>query len=246
MIKDDFGDRMKRYENTFRYYLLPREPVIIRLDGAHFHTFLKHFRKPFDEVFSDCMCKTMEGLCRNVPGCVLGYTQSDEITLVLINDTNINTQTWFDGNLNKIVSTSAAMATLFFNKALKEVEYSGGLADVYKKAAEIGATFDSRAFNIPKEEVTNAVYWRQKDALRNSVNMMGFANFPTETMDGKSVEQVKEMLDLINCSWSKIPVKFQRGICCIKDKDGKWFIDYKIPIFLGDDRSYIENLLEGK
>ena len=84
MDKTTIGNRMKNnYENITRYYLTRRMPVIIRIDGKAFHTFTRGFKKPFDDVLVKTMQDTMKYLCENIQGCVLGYTQSDEISLVL-------------------------------------------------------------------------------------------------------------------------------------------------------------------
>ena len=75
---------MKEYETRNRYYLQKRIPVMIRVDGRSFHTFTKGFKRPFDDILIKSMQETMKYMCENIQGCVLGYTQSDEITLVLI------------------------------------------------------------------------------------------------------------------------------------------------------------------
>ena len=160
-MRDNLGDRMKGYENVNRTYLTKRTPVIIRIDGKSFHTLTRGFRKPFDDILSTTMQETMKYLCENIQGCVLGYTQSDEITLVLVDYKNIDTSAWFDYNVQKCVSVSASMATFAFNNFLKRNvrtlrrnnesdEYYRGVLD---RAAEKGAMFDARVFNIPKEEV---------------------------------------------------------------------------------------------
>ena len=38
------------------------------------------------------MIRTMEELCRNIQGCVFGYTQSDEITLILLDYQTLETE----------------------------------------------------------------------------------------------------------------------------------------------------------
>ncbi len=107
MRNDNLGDRMKKYEYVSRTHLTPRTPVIIRLDGKSFHTFTRGFEKPFDEIFSKSMQETMKVLCENIQGCVLGYTQSDEITLVLVDYKELDSQGWFDYNVQKCVSVAA-------------------------------------------------------------------------------------------------------------------------------------------
>ena len=117
---DSLGDRMKEYEYVSRTHLPRRIPVIIRLDGKAFHTFTRGLEKPFDHVMVETMQKTMKYLCENIQGCVLGYTQSDEITLVLTDYENIKTDAWFTYNIQKMASISASMATLAFNRFFDE------------------------------------------------------------------------------------------------------------------------------
>lgn len=273
MRQDSFGDRMKRYENVNRTYLTPRTPVIIRLDGKAFHTFTRGFKKPFDDILIDVMQETMKYLCANIQGCVVGYTQSDEITLVLIDYKNLDSCAWFDYNVQKMASVAASMATYKFNKTFAEavdgyIESLNMFADsqidtdyieTLLRARDAGALFDARVFNIPKEEVTNCIYWRQQDAVRNSIQAMGQAHFSQKQLQGKNTKEIKEML-LHKCGidWDNLPIYKQRGSCCFKytevdytklnNKDGGvfvsyWFIDKKIPLFLKEDRSYIDDLI---
>lgn len=271
--RDALGDRMKKYEYITRTYLVPRMPVIIRLDGKAFHTFTRGFKRPFDEVLISTMQDTTKYLCENIQGCVLGYTQSDEITLVLVDYKKLNSCAWFDNNIQKMCSIAASMATFAFNRFfvanlnafyefntdidLTEIGYhitfseedNGKYYEAYKKAAEKGAMFDARVFNIPKEEVCNCVLWRQNDATRNSVEMVAQAHFSHGVLQNKSQSQMQDMLMLEKgINWNDFPVHQKRGSCCIKvqgdeDKRPKWVIDKKIPIFKGDGRKYIEDLV---
>lgn len=271
--RDALGDRMKKYEYITRTYLVPRMPVIIRLDGKAFHTFTRGFKRPFDEVLISTMQDTTKYLCENIQGCVLGYTQSDEITLVLVDYKKLNSCAWFDNNIQKMCSIAASMATFAFNRFfvanlnafyefntdidLAEIGYhitfseedDGKYYEAYKKAAEKGAMFDARVFNIPKEEVCNCVLWRQNDATRNSVEMVAQAHFSHGVLQNKSQSQMQDMLMLEKgINWNDFPVHQKRGSCCIKvqgdeDKRPKWIIDKNIPIFKGDGRKYIEDLV---
>lgn len=90
--KDSLGDRMKTFESVPQNYLMRRTPVIIRLDGCHWHSFTRGLKKPFDSILQRSMQDTMKYLCENIMGCVLGYTQSDEITLVLCDYKKLDTQ----------------------------------------------------------------------------------------------------------------------------------------------------------
>lgn len=112
--------------------------------------------------------------------------------------------------------------------------------------------FDARCFNIPKEEVTNLVYWRQLDATRNSIQMVGQANFSHKELQGKSCEKIKEMLIAEKgISWEDLHPMYKHGSCCIKvttETDGvtrsSWEIDKNIPLFVGEGREYIESLIQ--
>lgn len=251
---DLLGDRMKEfYESRAKTKLTRRTPVIIRLDGKAFHTFTRGFRKPFDEVLSTAMQETMKYLCENIQGCVLGYTQSDEITLVLVDYQNLNTDAWFGYDVQKLCSVAASMATLSFNRnfirgAMLEPEKGTELTNAYFESASKGALFDARCFNIPKEEVTNCILWRQQDATRNSISSTGQTYFSHKQLEGLNSNQIQELLfKEKGINWNDYPAKFKRGSCCIKvhttDDRSEWRIDNEIPIFKGDDRDYVENLI---
>ena len=116
-VNDALGARMKEnYENISKTKLLRRTPVAIRIDGKAFHTFTRGFKKPFDDILIKSMEETMLYLCKNIQGCVLGYHQSDEITLILTDYKRFNSDAWFDYEVQKLCSIAASMATLAFNR----------------------------------------------------------------------------------------------------------------------------------
>lgn len=252
--KDSLGDRMKEnYENRAKTYLVRRMPVIIRLDGKAFHTFTKGLKKPYDEILHNTMNSTMRYLCENIQGCKLGYTQSDEITLLLTDYDTLTTAAWFDYNVQKICSVAASMATVAFNKFF--YKYYCDIFTFAKEETEsytrtlfnkIGvAMFDARCFNIPVEEVTNCFIWRQQDATRNAVQMLGQCNFSHKELQGKSCNDIQDMLMVQkNINFNDMPTEFKRGACCKRDSDSKWTIDKEIPVFT-QDREYIESMLVG-
>ena len=259
MKKDALGSRMKNnYEEVYKYRLLRRTPVIIRLDGKAFHTFTRGLKKPFDEIFMKTMQETMKYLCENIQGCVLGYTQSDEITLVLIDYKKLNSDAWFDYEVQKMCSVSASMATLAFNrfflnnveKYLEEITdlsipENMRYVDTLYNCIDKGAMFDSRCFNIPREEVTNCIYWRQQDATRNSIQMVGQVHFSHRELQGKSCNDIQNMLlTQRNINWNNLHTAQKRGSCCIKIENSNWTVDTEIPIFKEDGRNYIENLIK--
>lgn len=161
-MRNDLETRMKTfYEQIPKTRLMRRTPVVIRIDGKAFHTFTKGFVRPFDEVLIKTMQETTKELCENIQGCVLGYTQSDEISLILVDYQNFNSQAWFDYEVQKVCSIAASMATRAFNKFFERNRHEHSLSKeldaVYTKAADKGALFDARCFNLTKEEVTNYI-----------------------------------------------------------------------------------------
>lgn len=285
-IRDDLGTRMKTfYENVPKTRLMRRTPVAIRIDGKSFHTFTRGFQKPFDFVLMDAMQKTMKYLCENIQGCVFGYTQSDEITLILVDYQKFTSDAWFDYEVQKLTSVSASMATMAFNKYFSEnvedvikynsthdslLERKKGLLDNYISAVERGACFDARCFNIPKEEVTNLIYWRQLDATRNSIQMVGQANFSHDELQNKTCDMIQDMLmTKYGINWNNFTIPCKRGTACIRvgakvtenikrepqpfgedkitttiiEERPIWIIDRNMPILKGEDRKYVDNLI---
>ena len=281
-VRDELGNRMKEYyENIPKTKLMRRCPVILRIDGKAFHTFARGFQKPFDEVLIKTMQETMKYLCENIQGCVLGYTQSDEIALVLVDYKKFTSQAWFDYEVQKMCSIAASMATMKFNQVFKESSYKEAeilecacrknpylenrdyltrISNAHTNSADKGAMFDCRCFNIPKEEVTNCIYWRQLDATRNSIQMVGQANFSHKELQNKSCNDIQDMLmTQKDINWNDFPTYQKRGSCCVRnhmisepygnrmlDKnacENEWVIDKNIPIFKGEGRKYIDDLV---
>ena len=256
MDKTSLGDRMKGYERTELRLLTRRAPVIIRLDGKSFHSFTKGFDRPFDLSFLTCMRNTMLHLCENIMGAKLGYTQSDEITLLLTDDDTLETDAWFGKNLQKIVSVSAAMATYYFNKEVAAQVESCTASTGLRLAYERGRTaiFDSRAFTVPREEVLNCFEWRQQDCRRNSVQAMGYTYFSQKELNGLSCAKIVEKLRTIDMDWNALYPEYQNGVCARKHSEtvvpglverGKWALDKCIPIF-HEHPEYINDLVYHK
>lgn len=251
--KTSLGNRMKTYEKVHCNYLMKRTPVMLRVDGKAFHTFCKGFKKPFDEIVIECMKITTQSLCEKIQNCVFAYTQSDEITFVLVDYENINTEPWFNNNIQKICSVTASMTTMEFNTAYAKMVSTGfnnrtiQISSPYfsidkntdsRKLKQ--ALFDCRAFNVPIDEVCNCLIWRQQDAVRNSIQALGQANFSHKSLQKKSCNDIKEMLLAEkSIDWNDLEIGKQRGFACYKNDSGKWIIDENIPIF-STDRNFIE------
>lgn len=269
-LQDSLGDRMKEYERRNQYWLRRRTPVAIRVDMKAGHSFTKGFQSPFDKIFVKSIQETAKFMCENIQGAVLSFQQSDEITIILQDYKTLTTDAWFDYEIQKMCSIAASMATMAFNKTFASnvakqskrlyKEYLEEKDASYIEALEIamnkGAMFDARVFNIPKEEVCNLIYWRQLDATRNSIQMVGQANFSHKELQNKSCNQIQDMLfQEKGINWNDFPTHLKRGSCCIKKeiqderfdiKDGAyprshWEIDLEIPIFKDEGRQYINH-----
>lgn len=215
----DLDIRMKNYEQVTEIFLTRRIPVIIRIDGKAFHTFTrKNFKKGYSEEFYKKMQEVSLYLAKNIQGCNLIYTQSDEISLLLTDYKTIRTQGWFDYNLRKLCSISASMAT----QALKMDE----------------GIFDARAWNLPQDEVYNYFIWRQQDALRNAIQMAGQENFSQKQLHGKSCNKIQDMLfKEKGINFNDYSSMRKRGFCVINKE-----LDLNIPVF-SKNREYIEQFV---
>jgi tRNA(His) 5'-end guanylyltransferase len=197
--KDGLGDRMKGYENITRYHLMPRGYVLCRIDGKSFHSYLKGYQRPFDKGVMDDMDATAVFLCENVQNAKLGFVQSDEITLLLCDFDQINTSQFFNGNIQKISSVVASMATAKFNQLRVQRQF----VEKNQWYDPTLAMFDCRCWNVPNAvEAMNVLRWRQQDCIRNSVSMVAQANFSHKQLHGKSQSDMHEMLHQKGINWA--------------------------------------------
>jgi len=219
-MNDSLGTRMKgNYEHRSRTFLTRRTPVIMRLDGKAFHTLTRDCGKPFDGELHDTMVRTAIKLCEEIQGAVFAYTQSDEISILIQDWKNIETQAWFDYNVQKMTSISAAIASVEFSLRYGKRAY-----------------FDSRVFNIPREEVNNYFVWRQKDWERNSVFMLANAHYSAAELHEKSNAEKHEMLYQKGINWADCLDWQKNGTAIVNGVKGEskkfsWFAKDKCPIF---------------
>lgn len=225
----NLGERMKHnYENITCNYLPRRTHTVIRLDGKSFHTFTKKLSKPWDSNLLLAMNKTMIYLCENIQGAKIGYTQSDEISIVLTDFDSLETDVWFGGNIQKIVSVSASLATGYFNSL---------------KLFDNIAFFDARVFTIPsRSEVINYLIWRQKDAIRNSIQMLAQSLYSHKKLMNKNQEMLLEMCDNLGKKWDDVAEDKNGRIYILKQEDQikKWKFYSSIPNFW-ENREFIED-----
>lgn len=221
--KDDLGNRMKSYyEDRYRISLPRKTNIILRIDGKAFHTYTKGLNRPFDTGFQADMNETTKFLCENIQGAKFGYVQSDEISLLVTDYDTINTDGWFDYNLQKMCSVSASMATAKFNQLRTLRFIKQKLDEGTEKITDLWienlstknklAMFDSRAFVIPSsEEVVNYFIWRQQDATRNSVFSAAQSIFSHSMLHGKNSANMQDMMISKGINWNDYPSRFKRG-----------------------------------
>lgn len=200
---DTLGDRMKhQYEDRYRFFLPRRTYTIIRVDGKAFHTLTAVCKRPYDTDFMAVMDKTAVSLMNELQGSKLGFVQSDEISILLTDFDKIETCAAFDGNLQKLCSVSASVATASFNwnsTCDGSAKWGWGL-------------FDSRVFIIPDPvEVENYFIWRQKDAERNSVMMLAQHYASHKQLHGKSRPEQLDIIHNAGDNWNQHPAGFKRG-----------------------------------
>jgi tRNA(His) 5'-end guanylyltransferase len=203
MSQDELGDRMKLYERLGSgARLLPLLPVLARVDGRAFHAFTRGLERPYDARLSRMMVETTVALVRET-NAVLGYTQSDEITLCLYSASHA-TQLWFDGRQAKMTGQLAALASVHFYRLTQE-----RLGPEYARRLP---TFDARVWNVPtRAEAANCFLWREQDATKNSLQMAARAHYSHKALDGKDGRDLHELLFQKGVNWDAYPAFFKRG-----------------------------------
>lgn len=263
------GDRMKSFENVTRTYLMPKCPVIIRIDGRAFHSYSKQkwCEFPYSFILIHAFHKTTLKVCEETMNVVFAYHQSDEVTFLLKDYDRREQQQLFDGNIQKIVSTFASKFTYYFNKFIQEElnDYIGTIDYGILKPAE----FDCRVFNLPMHEVTNCFIWRQKDWERNSLTQYASSFFSHSELMNKNSDQKHEMLMLSGHKpWSELDhclkygtffkkVEVELPIKELSDEEikhipfellepvtrKKWIIDFNSPVLVLN-KEYLEEIIQ--
>jgi len=223
-MRDELGDRMKKnYENRTRILLPRRTYTIIRVDGKAFHTYTKGLLRPFDGGMVADMDSTAEYLCKNIQGAKCGFVQSDEISVVMTDFDKLDTDAWFDGNIQKIVSVAASLATSKFNqlrtmRELEEYEDGRRFKTDYLNQADLKsnpfklAEFDARVFTIPSlTEVCNYFIWRQQDTVRNSISSVAQSLYSSKELHGKNMSEQQEMIFQKGVNWNDFDVTLKNG-----------------------------------
>lgn len=241
--KDALGDRMKSYYEDRTRYFIPRKTFgLIRIDGKAFHTYTKGLEKPFDTGLISDMNETARFLCENIQGARFGFVQSDEIQIVFTDLFERDAQMWFDGNIQKIASISASIATSKFNqlRTIKDIHKA------YRKFSEVVgvdemgepdislppsallqvvgkikstplAQFDSRVWTVSTiEEAINSFIWRQQDATRNAVSSIAQFYCSHKELHGKNQKDQIAMIEVKNFDYKHMNLGWKQGRMVIK------------------------------
>lgn len=243
---DLLGNRMKRYEDVYRIRLPEKLSIIMRLDGVAFHTLCRGLKRPIDENLVSCMNDTAIYLCNKIQGVKVAYLQSDEISLLIYNK-DFDVQPWFDNNLQKMVSVSAAKASSYFSSISHRIFGTNRTVE-----------FDSRVMIYPEMEICNYFIFRQQDATRNSIQSLARSLYSHKEVFKKNNPQLQELCWQKGINWNDCPTSHKRGRCIVKiptnyqtvNRSGqpiniiryKWKVDNEIPIF-SKDRNYIDQYL---
>lgn len=256
MIFDSLGSRQKSYEEPYDLKLTRRLPIIVRVNGRSFRRLTKNLEKPYSFDFLRVMAQTMFYAAAEMQGAVLAYQQSDEISYVLKNDQELDSEPWYQNRLQKIVSVASSLTTIGFYKALNSLEVALPLVG--------DAVFDARVFCLPYfTEVVNNLIWRQQDCTKNAILKASQAEMikkygkqvTAKILHQKSLSEKKDLL-FENCGIDfddYYPASFRQGVVASKVptiipvKDGtvtrnKWALNWDIPNFI-EDKDYLFNIL---
>jgi len=258
MNRIPLGERMKKYEESTNFRIIPRTPVMIRIDGKKFSNLTKRLKleKPYDQIFAAWMTETTRRVCDEMQGCVLGYTQSDEITFVVRTDQTDDTVPWFDNRIQKMVSIAASVASVEFNYQL--------WAALDEHAEDYRANFDCRVWPMPSmTEVVNNLIWRQRDCTKNSISSAAYYEIGRVLGKGtarkmlhnlKQDERQELLFEKAGINWNNYPAEFKRGIVVyrtevkVETENGvairKRWINSAAPIFTSEEgREWLNGVL---
>jgi tRNA(His) guanylyltransferase len=200
------------YESRTRQFLMRRNYTVIRIDGKAFHTYTRGLQEPFDPALMEDMDQTAAVLCKEISGAKFAFVQSDEISILITDFDDLQTQAWFDNNVQKMVSVSASIAAAHFNQFRQRRETNDGWGMKL-------AYFDSRVFQLPnKSEVENYFIWRQQDSTRNSILSAAQALYSHKQLEGKNASELQEMIFEKGINWNDYTGGCKRGRIIVKEE----------------------------
>jgi len=234
------SERMKKHEDISRIYLPSKTYTLARIDGKNFSGYCKGLKKPYDEDFMEAMDTAAIAVCKEAMGCKAAYVQSDEISLILTDFDEYQTEAWFDNNLQKLVSISASTATVNF--------YAKRLEQGFNKIAK----FDSRFWTVSdRNEAINNFLWRQRDAIKNAKQSLGYSLFSDKQLHKMNTDEVvKKCLEEKGIDFYLLNKGFTQGRLIYKQETNtngvirnKW-VSNPAPLFNEDlGKEMLSNLI---
>jgi tRNA(His) guanylyltransferase len=203
MKYETLGDWCKWLEKNFSpEIMIPTLPVIIRLDGNNFHNWTKGLKKPFDTDLNELMTLTTQFLVKET-NAVIGYQQSDEITLILWSGDK-KSSIYNDGKKQKILSKLTSKCSNFFNDKRSDILPN------HNKIAD----FDCRIYQTPTlEDACLQLLWREKDATKNSISMLAQSLFSHNSLQNLNSDQLQyKMFTEKGVNWNELDSKLKRGV----------------------------------
>jgi tRNA(His) guanylyltransferase len=199
---DDLDKRMRVYETTNDLCVLRGLHMVARIDGRGFTRLtreLQPFETPYDERFRDYMVATTTHVMDCGFRALFGYTQSDEISILMSRDDET-----FGRKLRKLNSILAGEASAMFTSLLGAP-----------------AAFDCRISQLPTErDVLDYFRWRQEDAARNALNSHCYwllrksgesATAATQRLRGLTTAAKNEFLFQAGVNFNDLPSWQKRG-----------------------------------
>lgn len=234
--------RQLLYENSYSQNIIPKIPVIIKIDGRSFSRSTKHVQKPFCKKTSVMLNNTMINLAKKIDGTLCAYQYSDKIILVLRNDRSLDETPWFGNDVQSICSATASMSTYEFLNQLWDLEEPPSL--------EGDLSFKVNVFGVPNiKEAINYLIYRQhrcfKYSVGEAVKAALFPRYGKETnvfLEDKNLDERKEILKDSGFDFESLPSAFRNGTIAylapefIETNQGqitrrKWLLDFDFPLF---------------
>ncbi|MEM9443942.1 MAG: tRNA(His) guanylyltransferase Thg1 family protein [Verrucomicrobiota bacterium] len=227
---DDLDKRMRIYETNYDQTVLPKIYVVARIDGRNFTTFTKEvcdYEAPFDIRFRDAMVGTVKHLMDCGFKVVYGFTESDEISLLLHRDDNP-----FSRKLRKLNSILAGEASAYFTNHVGRI-----------------ASFDCRISQLPTiPDVIDYFRWRNEDAHRNALSSHCYwalrkagssSKEATQKLEKKSTAQKNEILFNKGINFNELPNWQKRGVGLYWEKYLKQGLNPKTGETVNSERNRI-------
>lgn len=205
MNMSDLENSMKSFE--IKEYLDKNQPIILRIDGANFKNYTKCFNKPFDEIISEAMIESCQTLCKQIQGVKLGFTHSDELSIIFTANDNENTDGWFGLEKSKMISHATSIAVGTFNSFL-----TNNIDEIISPAK-----FDCRINNYPVEKVRDYIVWRSNSCFTNALNSISSHYFSHKELLEKSNSERIKMLIEKQIDVFSYPLKYLTGTFFIKE-----------------------------